>query len=129
MNLITTLRSRKNRLARAGGGMFLVLWLCLVMTPCVVAMNAMDPGGMSDPDCPHCPPKPCHEVQPEDCSYPESLDVPRPSESGQFELVALPPVVPEIKALAGLSEIPYFVAVPPVRAGPRLHLLNVQFDE
>lgn len=129
MNLITTLRNRKNRLARAGGGVFVVLWLSLVLAPCAAAMSAMDSGGMSGPDCPHCPPEPCHEVQDEECSFPDSLDVPRPGESGQFELVALPPAVPEVKTLAPLSEIPYFVATPPIRYGPRLHLKNVQFDE
>lgn len=129
MSLINTLRSRRNRVARAGGGVFMVLWLCLVMAPCAAAMNALEAGGMGDPDCPHCPPQPCHEVEAEDCSYPDSLDAPRLGESGKLELAALPAFVPEVQAFAGLPEIPYFVAVPPIRGGPRLHLKNVQFNE
>ena len=129
MNLITALRSRKSRLTRASGGVFVVLWLALVMAPCAAAMNAPDFGGAGEPDCPHCPPQPCHEVQSEDCSFPDSLDVPRLSDSEQLELPALPALIPEVRALAGLSEVSYFVATPPVRAGPRLHLLNVQFNE
>lgn len=124
MNLIRRIRSNERRLASAGGTAFLLLWLSLAAAPCALAMVAADTGH----DCPHCPPAPCHEMQSDDCAYPESLDVPRAGDEIKLLFVALP------SAYAGSFQAgpvrPQAVRNPSIiHAGPRTHLLFQRFDE
>jgi len=104
-----------------------LLWLSFVAAPCAMAMQV----GGTDPEhrCPHCPPAPCHEVQPDDCDSPERLDSPRLADKTQsLDLLNLRPMlhaVPQPAKVARASPR----ALPPVRAGPRAHLIHVQFNE
>jgi len=114
-------------LARANAALFVLVWLSIVIAPCAMAMQA----GVSAPehDCPHCPPEPCREVAPEDCDAPESLDSPRLGD--KTSSLDLPHPGPVVHAI-GPSVQPAIVSphpLPPVRAGPRAHLVHVQFNE
>jgi hypothetical protein len=53
---LATIRQRQVPWARRTLGMFVVVWLNLVLQPCAMAL-----GGEIDHDCPHCPPS--HERQ------------------------------------------------------------------
>ncbi len=124
MSLIAHIRIRTPRLAAISASLFVLTWLSLVASPCALAMLAPDTGR----DCPHCPPAPCHEVQPDDCDYPESLDAPRAGENQAFEIAAVLPAVPESVSVRPTPAAPKF-SLAPARAGPRLHLRLVRFDE
>ncbi|MCA1779766.1 MAG: hypothetical protein LC637_10375 [Xanthomonadaceae bacterium] len=127
MNLLQCLRKHAASLARINAGLFVLLWLVLVATPCVMAMQ-MD---SANPEhrCPHCPPAPCHEVQPDDCDVPERLDLPRLADkTPSLDLLNLRSVLHAIPQPAHVS-IRSPRALPPVRDGPRAHLVHVQFNE
>jgi hypothetical protein len=128
MNLIAHLRNSGNRLARAGGVLFVLVWLGLVVAPCVSAMHRELPA-VADHDCPHCPPQPCHEVQDTDCDYSDLLDAPRAGESFQFQFAILPADILDMPAESGTTSVAPVHILPPARAGPRIHLLNAQFNE
>lgn len=127
MNLLHRFRQYTAAFARANLALFALVWLSIVVAPCATAMQA----GAATPkhDCPHCPPKPCHEVAPDDCDMPESLDSPRLADkTSGLDLLHLRPILHEIKA----SALPTVVTPrkrPPVRAGPRAHLVHAQFNE
>lgn len=124
MNLIHWIRSSERRLASAGGVVFLLCWLGLAAAPCALAMVAPDTGH----DCPHCPPPPCHEMQAGDCTYPDSLDLPRAGE--EFTPVfALPPAPVDWTISATPVHPQPFHTGLAIRAGPRTHLFHQRFDE
>ncbi|MBS3744860.1 MAG: hypothetical protein KGY48_10955 [Wenzhouxiangellaceae bacterium] len=127
MNILHRIRRCSGTLARVNTALFVLVWLSIVVAPCAMAMQA----GVSAPDhdCPHCPPRPCHEVAPEDCDAPDSLDSPRLAEkTNALELLHLRPVAHVIEPSAQ-PVIAFPRALPPVRAGPRAHLVHVQFNE
>ncbi len=124
MSLISKIRDRLPRLARASGALFVVFWIGLAAAPCALAMLVPETGH----DCPHCPPVPCHEVQSDDCDYSESLDAPRASEKSPLEILAVLPS--DLETTPGRPIYAVAIAVPPpARAGPRLHLVHTRFDE
>lgn len=129
MNVLHRIRRCSGTLSRVNLALFVLVWLSIVIAPCAMAMQA----GMSPPepehDCPHCPPKPCHEVAPEDCDAPDSLDSPRLTDkSSPLDLLPVRHAAPVILPSATRSAITLH-ALPPVRAGPRAHLVHVRFNE
>jgi hypothetical protein len=127
MSLMHRLRRRSDRLARFSAGVFVLVWLAIVATPCAMAMQF---GEMpADHDCPHCPPAPCHELAPEDCKAPESVDSPRLSDkTPQFDAAAGPPLAAApapARATRGWARPPAFSS----RAGPPPYLLHLRFLE
>jgi hypothetical protein len=127
MMLLHRLRRRSDRLARISAGVFVVVWLAMIATPCAMAMQL---GQMpAEHDCPHCPPKPCHDLAPEDCNAPEPIESPRASDkTTQFD------VAPAVPATVAASRDPATRARarPPEatsRAGPPPYLLHLRFLE
>ena len=126
--LLHRLRRNAPRLARLSAGLFVVLWATLVATPCVMAMQA-EPPAMAGHDCPHCPPKPCHDqAGPPDCDDAEPADRTRSIDPGQFAL-ALPADPADAGAPFVLQRDGPPRSTAQARAGPRAHLLHVRFDE
>lgn len=128
MTTLHRIRKHRQGLARLHLALFALVWVSLFSTTCALAMELEAAQGHHH-DCPHCPPRPCHEVQPEECKAPDSLDSPRLSESSSQ---CMAPAA----ATSAPTEIrirdPQALAVvdhPPARAGPRAHLLHVQFNE
>ena len=120
------MRRRSRNLGRLGLGTFVLVWLSIVTAPCV-AMISMD--DCADHDCPHCPPTLCHEPEPASCEAPEALDSLRAGDVSPVVLAPLPaaPTMPVLASLdSGGLEFP---PQPPARAGPRAHLIHVQFNE
>lgn len=123
MNLLARFRTRASRLASVSTGLFVVFWLALVAAPCAMAMMAPDTGHV----CPHCLPEPCHEVAAHDCDAPDLLDALRFGEQAKTMALAPPPAIATVPAIRGAT-----VGVTShshSRAGPRPHLLHVQFNE
>jgi hypothetical protein len=121
------LRRHSDRLARISAGLFVLVWLTVVATPCAIAMQFGQVP--ADHDCPHCPPAPCHEIEPADCNVPDSLDSPRMSDkSPQLEVpLVRPPMVlfADQPDVFGMLDPPS--AGPPHRPPP--YLLTVRFKE
>lgn len=127
MNLLHHIRRRSGTLSRVNLALFVLVWLSVVAAPCAMAMQA----GASAPEhaCPHCPPKPCDDVAPQDCDTPDSLDSLRVIDKVQA-IALLPPRAFEpvlFVSTARAQPAPSFL--PPVRAGPRPHLVHAQFNE
>jgi len=125
MSLIDCIRKRSDRLAQISVSLFVLVWLSIAAAPCAIAMTL---GSDDHHDCPHCPPRPCHEVQPFECDAPDSIDNLRAGDAPQ---VLAPP-----SAEASASPVAHpprshseFTYKPPARAGPRAHLLHAQFNE
>lgn len=127
MNILHRIRCFSGTLSRVNLALFVLVWLSIVIAPCAMAMQA----GAAPPehDCPHCPPNPCAEVAPQDCEEPDSLDSLRIVENAQA-IALLPPRAFEpvlFVSTARIQQAP--VNLPPVRAGPRPHLVHSQFNE
>ena len=123
-------RHHLQRLARINAGLFVLMWLGVVMTPCAMAHVAMAAADPPVPhDCPHCPPQPCHQKsQPVDCDEQLPIDRLRSFDSSPFLLV-LPTAVFELVEPPSDS---VSVAIPrrfSPRDGPRTYLLNQRFKE
>jgi len=128
MNMLHRIRGNSGRLARVNLTLFTLVWLSIAAAPCVLAMQ-LGADQSHEHQCPHCPPQPCHEVQPDDCDPPDSLDSVRTLDSSQSVAALLPAT-----AFDGVFEprpaaVDRAAARPPARAGPRAHLLHVQFNE
>ena len=127
MNIMHRIRRSSSTLSRVNLALFVLVWLSMVVAPCAMAMQAG--ATMPEHDCAHCPPQPCDEVAPQDCDAPDSLDSPRLSDKTNLpDLLVLRPVEHAIEP----STQPAIVsprALPPVRAGPRAHLVHAQFNE
>ncbi len=87
---------------------------------------APEPGSVHP--CPHCPPQPCDEVAPGDCRVP-SLDPLLPLDKTPLAALPVPAAQVPVFVLvsAGLDVMP--CGGPLIRAGPRVHLVHVQFNE
>lgn len=126
--LLHTIRRNLPRLGRFHAALFVVLWATMVASPCVMAMQGKAEPVMAH-DCPHCPPKPCHEsTTSPDCDETDPADRLRTIDGSQLVL-ALPAGAPD-----ETSPTPAARAAPPGtqvrnRDGPRPHLLHVRFDE
>jgi len=128
--MISLVRQHRQRLSRASLALFAVLWLGMIIAPCAMAHVAETP---DDPhahqDCPHCPPKPCHQrYEPVDCDAPTPVDRLRSLDSQQFLLLLPPSMVVAIEdppSVAPAELAPVFAA----RDGPRIHLLFQHFKE
>lgn len=127
MSILHRIGHYSGTLARINLVLFVLVWLSIVAAPCAMAMQA----GMAatEHDCPHCPSRPCHEMTPKDCEAPDSLDSARLSDKANaLDLLVLRPALPAFKP----STQPAIFApraLPPVRAGPRPHLVHAQFNE
>ncbi len=127
MFLMHRLRRHSDRLARISAGLFMVVWLAMVAAPCAIAMAFGEmPAGH---DCPHCPPVPCHEAEPEDCAAPDSFDLPRLSEKTPSFDLAPPNPDPGAALVRSSRPAPTFVPQPQPRAGPPPYLLHLRFRE
>ena len=127
MNVLHRIRRHSGSLSRGSLALFVLVWLSIVIAPCAMAMQAGMP--TTGHDCPHCPPRPCHEMTPQDCDAPDALDALRIVEKAQ-SIAFLPPRTFEpvfLISTARIQTVPVFL--PPVRAGPRVHLVHVQFNE
>jgi len=127
MNVLHRIRRCSGTLSRVNLALFVLVWLSVVVAPCAMAMQA----GVMAPehDCPHCPPRPCHETAPQECDAPDSLDSLRIGEKAQ-EIALLPPRTFEPVLFVATSRVDTTpVYMPPVRAGPRPHLVHAQFNE
>lgn len=124
--MIHRIRKYSATLARLNAGLFFVVWMATVIAPCAMAMQQGN--GQDNHDCPHCPPPPCHELEPEQCDEPDPLELPRFAEN--VKSFGPPSIVPAWTTTASTVAYPPTArARPPVRAGPRVHLLHAQFDE
>lgn len=126
MSLLFRIRRSAATLARVNLALFALVWLSVVVAPCTMAMDL--PAEMPGHDCPHCPPEACAEVAAQECDSPDLL-APLPS-MDKVGAIAPPPRVFTIP-LPGSKVLPQPVpdAMPPARAGPRAHLIHVQFNE
>jgi len=131
MNVLHHIRRRSARLSRISLALFALVWLSIVVTPCAMALQADIPAPEQTPGhtCPHCPPQPCNETDPQDCDAPDSLDSLRAVDKA--ETIALPPLRALHSTLTATADTtPAAIGeLPPVRAGPRPHLVNAQFNE
>jgi hypothetical protein len=127
MSVMHRLRRHAERAARISAGLFVVVWLAMIATPCAIAMEFGEmPAGH---DCPHCPPVPCHEADPDDCAAPDSLDLPRLSEKSQsFELAPANPD-PGVALVQSSRPGPTLATRSQPRAGPPPYLLHLRFRE
>jgi len=125
MDAYTSNARFRRRAARLQAVLFALAWLAAIAAPCAMAAHAVETG--RDDRCPHCPPVPCHEVQPEDCSD-DPLELPRPAESDPTPALADTgaAMLPD-RTVSNLAAPAY--RHPPGRAGPRLHLLQARFHE
>ncbi len=138
------LRRHQQRMAACSAGGYLMLWLTLVFSPCLMAMPSLPavdhhagmPAGTTtsapaEHRCEHCPPVQCEltlaDVLTSDC------------DSVNAVLQATSPLDDAEQATADNSSLvltqapqfkhPYPYYQPPLRAGPRRHLLFQQFNE
>jgi|GEM_PF-1116382 len=126
MGAMNVIQRHSSKLARVNLALFALVWLSMVAAPCVMAMQVEQAGGH---DCPHCPPPPCHEVAPDDCDSPDSIDGLRAGDQlKSFELAPLAAPAFALDAEPGLESATLF-HTPPARAGPRLHLIHTRFIE
>ncbi len=122
------LRRHQPRISRALALLFVVLWSAVVATPCVMAMQA-DPERPAAHDCPHCPPKPCHDsVSPPDCDDDEPADRLRTVDTSTLAIALPASATAPNPTRLGVGAAPP-AAHAPSRDGPRPHLLHVRFDE
>ncbi len=138
------LRRHQQCMAACSAGGYLLLWLTLVLSPCLMAMPSL-PAVDSHTDrhtltttsapaehaCEHCPPVQCDLIQADvltsDCDLVNAvlqatspLDDVEPAAADDFSFVL---------AQASQFKHPYHHYQPPLRAGPRRHLLFQQFNE
>jgi len=135
VTVLTTLRKRKNRGARAALGGFVVVWLSMMLQPCLMGMELS-----SDHDCPHCPPQtaehPCDTARDsisEKCSFVDGYDY--DGRLSSFKHSDISDQLPAIVSRLPLSAL----ASPPKHTlwyrnhyqysahGPPLNLLNCTF--
>lgn len=126
MSVLFRIRRSAATLARVNLALFALVWLSIVVAPCAMAMQL--PTEMPGHDCPHCPPAPCAEVAAQDCNSPDLL---APLQTvDKVGAIAPPPrayTIPLLRSIAPVQPVPD--AMPPARAGPRTHLVHVQFNE
>ena len=128
--MISSIRQHLSRTARFSLGLFVVLWIGMVIAPCAMAHVESDSGPHdSHHDCPHCPPKPCHQkAEPVDCDDLEPADRLRSLDSSQF--VALlsddAPVALDDWPDRSLGSMR---SNQQARDGPRPHLIFQRFKE
>lgn len=122
---MSAIRKLASSLGRFNLALFALLWFSVVATPCAMAMAPEpDPGHQ----CPHCLPQACDEVVLGDCSASDLESLLVLDKTPSFALPVLTaPVAAFASASAGLEVTPR--GRPPVRAGPRVHLVHVQFNE
>lgn len=127
MNLLHRIRCCSDTLSRVNLGLFALIWLSIAIAPCAMAMQA--DAMAAQHECPHCPPNPCAEVAPQDCEGPDSLNSLRIVEKAET-IALLPPSAFGPSVLIPITRVqPPTFSLPPVRAGPRAHLLHAQFNE
>jgi hypothetical protein len=97
--MISMMRQRQRRLAQGSLALFALFWFSLITAPCAMAhVDHGDGAPAKHHDCPHCPPKPCHQkaFEPVDCDQLDPVDRLRLLDGGQFlallpaESVAIP---------------------------------------
>lgn len=121
------IRRHSSKLARVNLALFGLIWLSIVVAPCAMAMQVEPAAG--EMVCPHCPPPPCQDVAPDDCDDLDSLKAARLAEQVKTLSFALPAAAPETRVAAARISSFRDAEQPPVRAGPRAHLLHQQFNE
>jgi len=138
------LRRHQQLFSACSAGGYLLLWLTLVLSPCLMAMPSLPAvdhhAGMpaattssapAEHRCEHCPPVQCDLIQADvlasDCDSVNAvlqatspLDDVDPAPADNFSFVL---------AQAPQFKHPYLYYQPPLRAGPRRHLLFQQFNE
>lgn len=120
-------------------------WLALLAPPCVmglsgeaasheVAPTLMEgaghhAGSTAEPhDCPHCPPASLSATDCGDCRQTDAVKPPRPDNAPDHP--ALSHRAPDVTVPAAPPAFtPAAHQPPPIRGGPRLHLLHAHFDE
>ncbi|MDT8450955.1 MAG: hypothetical protein RQ847_12370 [Wenzhouxiangellaceae bacterium] len=127
MSAMHAIRRHSSQLARVNLALFGLIWLSIVVAPCAMAMQVEPAAG--EMVCPHCPPPPCHDVAPDDCSDLDSLDALRLAEQVKTLSFALPAAAPETHVATARAPSVHFAELPPARAGPRAHLVHQQFNE
>jgi len=141
MNL---LRRHQSRLAASAAALYLLLWLALMLSPCLMAIpslpavdhHADTPAATTTPapaehDCEHCPPVQCDLIQADvlasDC---DSVNAALQAASPLYDVEpAAADNFSFILAQAPQFKHPYPYYQPPLRAGPRRHLLFQHFNE
>ena len=142
---MTVLRQHLSGLAAAAACSHLLLWLALALSPCLMAMPSIaaahhaDGGQVDiamassdmDHDCGHCPPVACDQIRADllshDCDSIQSLVAPGSPQDdidanavSDFTLAVTP-------ATTVQSNSAHYS--PPLRDGPRRHLLHLKFNE
>lgn len=124
--MLENIRKHYQLLSRINLGLFALVWVSVVASSCVMAMDAGDTA--SHHDCPHCPPAPCMEIQPADCEQSDSLET--PLNGDQLQKIAFAAPISDIPVNTQRpAPLRYYSVSPPPRAGPRTHLIHAQFNE
>ena len=123
--MLPTTRKPALKLSWFNLALFALVWPSILATPCAMPMLAES--GSAHP-CPPCPPQPCDEVAPGECGA-QALEPLLPLD--KTPLLALPGPASQVPAFVLVSAEP---DAPPrdgslIRAGPRAHLVHVQFNE
>jgi len=125
--MLSRFRNHARLLARFNLALFALVWMSTVAAPCAMAMHA-EPVGSIAHDCPHCPPRPCEEVDAIDCDAPD-LDLLVSVDKTLAAALATPATHPTQWAAGAAGVVPVSVRRLPARSGPRAHLLHAQFNE
>jgi len=143
---MTVLRQHLSGLAAAAACSHLLLWLALALSPCLMAMPSMaldahhaDPGQVDivmgssdmDHDCGHCPPVACDQVRADllshDCDSIQTL-IPPGSPLDDLDAAAISDFTLAVTPATTVQSNSAHYS-PPLRAGPRRHLLHLKFNE
>lgn len=125
--MLSRFRRQTCVLARFNLALFALVWLSAVAAPCAMAMHA-EPAGTAAHDCPHCAPRPCHEVEPVACELPD-FDLLLSVDKTLSIALAAPTAYPLQWIADDTATEPLSIPRIPARAGPRSHLVHQQFNE
>ncbi|MGB0514979.1 MAG: hypothetical protein ACPGJE_09085 [Wenzhouxiangellaceae bacterium] len=127
MIMLHRIRQKSQRLARVNLALFALVWLSIVVAPCAMATEINVPAPVHD--CPHCPPQPCHELEPQDCDPSDALDSLPLMDKAETNALSPAQAMTTVRFDSADAMNAAIVSLPPVRAGPRPHLVNAQFNE
>lgn len=127
IGVLRQFRNRAGLLARVNLALFALVWISAVAAPCAMAMH-VEPADSGALECPHCPPRPCHEFAPDDCDLPDLESLIAVEKTLSTALIVAPIHAAAVFPPATTRTMPATRGNAP-RAGPRAHLLHVQFNE
>ena len=107
---------------------FCAVMILAATTPCAMAVD-LPSGTEIKHDCPHCPPQPCHDASTDpDCDGLNPADKPRNDSGGDVVAAVAAHMSGATLPRPARAQAPA-VGPPPVRDGPRRHLILATFNE